>query len=201
MKSIVIALALCVSLARLLFAAEIVKVDGEVYITQANAATVRMSSVKVYFVENSRALEVMKIARELRKRKAINDDMRERAKELVKLRGAQGATARKTLAQFDVLVRSNQAVSLRQMEAIGITLQSVNSLELSQVLREADWKAAHKAETDADGKFSIALPAGEWTAVARAQRRVVDKEEDYFWIQTVKPGQKFLLNNNNVWVE
>jgi predicted GIY-YIG superfamily endonuclease len=57
------------------------------------------------------------------------------------------------------------------------------------------------AKTDADGAFILRLKPGRYALVADAQRKVVDKTEEYYWLVwvEVKPEQKdriFLSNDN-----
>jgi len=59
------------------------------------------------------------------------------------------------------------------------------------------------AKTDADGKFGMALPPGARVAlVARAQRQVMDKTEEYYWMVWVTPQQgqptRVFLSNDNL---
>lgn len=58
------------------------------------------------------------------------------------------------------------------------------------------------ATTNADGKFEIRLPkTGRYALAARASRRVVDKDETYYWLVWVQADgspKTLLLSNNNL---
>lgn len=57
-------------------------------------------------------------------------------------------------------------------------------------------------QTDADGRFSLTLPpAGDYVLGASAARRLLNKEESYFWLVRVvlpAPGQPLLLTNDTL---
>jgi len=60
--------------------------------------------------------------------------------------------------------------------------------------------ATAKTKTDADGKFSMKLPAGRYVVAAAATRKVSDKEEKYFWlirVDTSARNESVMLSNDN----
>ena len=59
------------------------------------------------------------------------------------------------------------------------------------------------ATTDADGKFTLKLPkAGRYVFAARAERKVVDKTEKYYWLVWASvygnESKTVTLSNNNL---
>lgn len=58
----------------------------------------------------------------------------------------------------------------------------------------------YAAYSDADGKFSVELPAGQYAAFALSQRRVFDTTEFYQWLVKVDANgeTRLTLNNGNL---
>ena len=58
-----------------------------------------------------------------------------------------------------------------------------------------------KTKTDADGKFSLSLPAGKYALAARASREVFRDTENYYWLIWVdasSQNQTIMLSNDNL---
>lgn len=57
------------------------------------------------------------------------------------------------------------------------------------------------SKTDADGKFSLSLPAGKYAIAATSSRNVVNHTELYYWlvlVDTSSPNQSLMLSNDNL---
>lgn len=59
-------------------------------------------------------------------------------------------------------------------------------------------KPEFETRTDADGKFSIELPPGDWIMVAESKRKVGASEEWYYWTYPVKSPAGNILSNHNL---
>lgn len=57
-----------------------------------------------------------------------------------------------------------------------------------------------KTNTDADGRFSLSLPAGKFALAAHAKRELYQSTEEYFWLIWVSPekNMSLMLSNNNL---
>lgn len=174
-------------------------VDGQIYVTRKDRETVKMSLVTVRIVDRLAAQKIVAEAGERKERVRLavarDRDWRERSLALAtaipRMNQADSAKARETLATLRTLVISNRPFASTDL---------ADSKE-SDLLRLVQWPSAKTVETDADGVFRLDLPAGDWTAVAWAQRRVVDAEEKYLWVVPVRPGERTLLNNGNLFVD
>jgi hypothetical protein len=55
------------------------------------------------------------------------------------------------------------------------------------------------AKTDADGRFELTIPEGEYVLVASAERTVFKDVETYFWVVRLNPEEfKVTLSNDNL---
>lgn len=56
-------------------------------------------------------------------------------------------------------------------------------------------------KTDADGKFTLSLPAGKYVIAATSSRKVFKDTESYHWlvwVDTSSPNQSLMLSNDNL---
>lgn len=175
------------------------RIEGQIYVTRKDRETVKMSLVTVRIVEASAARTVVEQARErqtqARLAVARDEDWRERSKALVnalpKMKPADEAKARQTLATLRTLVISNTPYAL----------PNIATAKRSDLLRLMEWPSAKTLQTDADGVFTTEMPPGKWTLVAWAERELIKEEEKYLWIVPARTGERTLLNNSNLFSE
>lgn len=58
----------------------------------------------------------------------------------------------------------------------------------------------HSSKSDADGKFSLTLPKGEYVIVANASRKLINTSETYHWLVQIDEStpSNFMLSNDNL---
>jgi hypothetical protein len=61
--------------------------------------------------------------------------------------------------------------------------------------------AVAQAKTDADGKFSMSLPVGDYVLAAATSRAIFKDMEQYYWLVKLDPNdqsQSLMLSNDNM---
>jgi hypothetical protein len=135
------------------------------------------------------------LAAEVAKQRKVRQQLRTLAQQAAKL-SSQADTARNRLASAERQLTAAKAEAAAETLKV---LELVNGAALFEGIPEG----AAKAVTDADGKFALKLPGpGKYALAARAERRVYDKTERYFWIVWVEAGGKgpdqIMLTNQNM---
>jgi predicted metal-dependent hydrolase len=135
------------------------------------------------------------LAAELAKQRKVRQQIQALAQQAAKL-SSQADAARTKLATAE------RQLSAAKAEAAAETLKALELVN-EAALFEGIPESATKAVTDADGKFALKLPGpGRYALAARAERRVYDKTERYFWIVWVDAGGKgpdqVMLTNQNM---
>lgn len=135
------------------------------------------------------------LAAELAKQRKVRQQIQALAQQAAKL-SSQADAARTRLATAE------RQLTAAKAEAEAETLKALELVN-EAALFEGIPEGAAKAVTDADGKFALKLPGpGKYVLAARAERRVYDKTERYFWIVWVDAGGKgpdqVMLTNQNM---
>lgn len=135
------------------------------------------------------------LAAEVAKQRKVRQQLRSLAQQATKNASlADAARARLAAADKQLTDAKTQVAAERQK-----MLDLLNEAALFEGIPEGSAKAV----TDADGKFTIKLPAsGKYALAARAERRVYDKTERYYWIVWVEAGgrgsKQVMLTNQNM---
>jgi predicted metal-dependent hydrolase len=135
------------------------------------------------------------LAAEVAKQRKVRLQIKALAQQAAKL-SSQADAARTRLSSAERQLTSAKAEAAAETLKV---LELVNEAALFEGIPEG----AAKAVTDADGKFALKLPGpGKYALAARAERRVYDKTERYFWVVWVDVGGKgpdqVMLTNQNM---
>jgi hypothetical protein len=134
-------------------------------------------------------------AAEVAKQRKVRQQIQALAQQAAKL-SSQADAARTRLASAERQLTAAKAEAAAETLKV---LELVNEAALFEGIPEG----AAKAVTDADGKFALKLSGpGKYALAARAERRVYDKTERYFWIVWVDAGgegpDQVMLTNQNM---
>lgn len=170
------------------------EIKGEVFISTEGGDIKRISGAPIRFYQREQ-LE-----------KNIADSAKNAAAAMPSYDKAIAKQKRKLAEEESELAGVTDA---RVMQATMSYISSIKALkEVWEHLRDA-WPHAYyfvnlfpapefETRTDADGKFAITLPRGDWIMVAESSRRVGDSEEWYFWTYPVKGESGNILSNHNL---
>lgn len=113
--------------------------------------------------------------------------------------GSKGARIQTEFDGFQNRHLANKEADLRAELVVLDAKTAVLTNTPTEHLLKAKWPTPDfKTTTDADGNFSVRLPAGrEFVAVVFASRLVGDTQERYAWVQTVPANVRLLLSNEN----
>lgn len=190
LKSILLAITLTATLA----AAE--GLEGQVFIATKGGATVRLGATTVMLVESiiakSNCAAVL-----VKTQKKIESDIRadEIKERLTNLAKAMGRMTKENRAVAE------QTFARLRAEYLSMQKDREYNTSIYSRLNAMDWKPEQTVATDADGNFTMKQPPADrrWMLVAFNSRNIGrDMVETYIWIVPVLPGQKQLLQNNNL---
>lgn len=183
--------------------ADAVRIEGQVFVTQKDRKTVKMSSVSVRIVERKYAAELIEGIQKLRRLEDENDDLRRRSFRLVEglrtMKTADAGVARKTLDELRGQFANNDK-EIQDLRTAYLTDRKTNVYGFAEAFQAAKWNPAKTVQTDPEGVFSTEMPSGEWFLVAWASRQVDGDPEKYLWMLQAKPGERNLLNNSNLYL-
>lgn len=171
------------------------RIEGQIYITRKDRETVKMSLVYVRIVDAEKYSAALSLVNSYVTAKRNDAEWRGRAAALV------NAMPRMSVADRN---KANKTYTeLRAQVLTNLPLAEIGAKSIYELFSEADWQEERKVQTDADGNFSVEVPAGSWRIIALSKRKIMDKDEEYIWIVPVPdpPVGRIFLNNSNLWGE
>ena len=132
-----------------------------------------------------------------------------KAKENLKLAGTPGNETRSKNAYnnelsykdaLNIYQESKKYEQTKMSEYSKLYTES-HSFNLANYYLSSIPPALTKAKTDADGKFSLTLPAGKFAITASSHRLAGGSEEEYYWLVWVDAtlkDQSIMLSNDNL---
>ncbi len=201
------------------------EIEGQVFVIQKNRLNVKLGGVEVYFVPQSEFRSAATTLGRLREQAKYLRAYRSKFRALEDTINASrrldgGGSLSEFLRGMDVWIvdakrRLDQNPRAQELQRVEDSVEDFSEVFINSSFAGAEtsqWALAwlfydwlgrahtHSAETDADGEFSVILPADfKGFACAIASRQFGgDKSENYFWIQEVSAdssGKVFLTSN------
>lgn len=178
-----------------------VDVNGEVFIVTQGGSSIKLSLIEIYAYEAPDMEKFIKSRTDLAK------------SELDKLAPALKTLLMELKAAYDA---HDKFGMLDESKAAKASLRAYWSKkeEYSQVYKKYSpffsgqfWTMGLPApiqtiKSDSEGRFVLQLKPGKYGLVASGSRKVMDKEEEYYWLiwtnVVKKPRSKILLSNDNL---